>query len=259
MRLPTPPHLVGHDWGAVIAQACAASSPGKIESLTSLAIPPLRRFLSTALASPFFFAQQLARSWYMLFFQLPWLPELWLSASGGVKQLWSAWSATRTANSAGAIDVHMRVASSLLASGGDARILSGALQFYRQIIPTLLGAFVGAPVMRSHHLAAQSSIRLQTSAPQTDAEYLAWVLGAVDADALRVSSMWILGADDGCVCADVFRASVHAIDFAHTILVHTIERAGHWMHLEDGDRVTALLLEFFSFHHSIRANESRGH
>ena len=140
----------------------------------------------------------------------------------------------------------MHVALSLLSVGGDARILSGALQYYRQIIPTLLGVQVGATVMRSHHLAAQSLMPWQTTAPQADADVVAGMLGAADTDALRVPSMWILGDEDGCVYADVFRASVHAVDFARPFAVHTIERAGHWMHLEDGDRVTGLLLDFIS-------------
>lgn len=37
---------------------------------------------------------QIYHSWYMLFFQLPLLPELWLSAAshGGLRRLWRNWS-----------------------------------------------------------------------------------------------------------------------------------------------------------------------
>jgi pimeloyl-ACP methyl ester carboxylesterase len=48
----------------------AMNHPEAIERLAILNLPHPRRFLQ-ALRDP----RQLARSWYMLFFQLPWLPE----------------------------------------------------------------------------------------------------------------------------------------------------------------------------------------
>jgi pimeloyl-ACP methyl ester carboxylesterase len=62
--------LVGHDWGAVVAWATAMYHPQAVERLAILNLPHPRRFLR-ALRDP----RQLMRSWYMFFFQLPWLPE----------------------------------------------------------------------------------------------------------------------------------------------------------------------------------------
>jgi epoxide hydrolase 4 len=63
--------LAGHDWGAAVAWLTAMAHPGVVERLAILNVPHPRRMLD-ALRRP---NQQLARSWYMFFFQLPWLPE----------------------------------------------------------------------------------------------------------------------------------------------------------------------------------------
>ncbi|GAC1316608.1 MAG: alpha/beta hydrolase [Thermoleophilaceae bacterium] len=62
--------LAGHDWGAAVAWATAMSHPEVVERLAILNVPHPRRFLR-ALRGP----RQLAKSWYIVGFQLPWLPE----------------------------------------------------------------------------------------------------------------------------------------------------------------------------------------
>ncbi len=63
--------LVGHDWGAAVAWVVAMAHPEVVERLAILNVPHPRRMLQ-ALRRP---GRQLAKSWYMFFFQLPWLPE----------------------------------------------------------------------------------------------------------------------------------------------------------------------------------------
>ena len=65
-----PVHLVGHDWGAAVAWEVAARRPDLLRSLTALSVPHPAAFLRAMLTS-----SQAHRSRYMLFFQLPWLPE----------------------------------------------------------------------------------------------------------------------------------------------------------------------------------------
>src|SRR5213593_3804250 len=63
--------LAGHDWGAAVAWSAALLHPQRISKLAVLNVPHpsvMRKFLSTR-------PRQLLRSWYMFFFQLPWLPE----------------------------------------------------------------------------------------------------------------------------------------------------------------------------------------
>ncbi|MGI8507068.1 MAG: alpha/beta fold hydrolase [Solirubrobacteraceae bacterium] len=62
--------LVGHDWGAAVAWAAAMNHPEVVERLAILNVPHPRRMLR-GLRQP----RQAVKSWYMFFFQLPWLPE----------------------------------------------------------------------------------------------------------------------------------------------------------------------------------------
>jgi epoxide hydrolase 4 len=69
--------LIGHDWGAGIAWAFAMRHPSAVTRLGILNGPhPLS--MLRALSRP----SQLLKSWYMFFFQLPWLPERLASRDG---------------------------------------------------------------------------------------------------------------------------------------------------------------------------------
>jgi pimeloyl-ACP methyl ester carboxylesterase len=62
-------HLVAHDWGAAVAWVTAMNHPEVVERLAILNLPHPRLFLQSLKT------RQLLKSWYMFFFQLPWLPE----------------------------------------------------------------------------------------------------------------------------------------------------------------------------------------
>ncbi|MEV0119743.1 alpha/beta fold hydrolase [Streptomyces sp. NPDC050844] len=64
-------HVVGHDWGAAIAWTLAATRPDAVATLTALSVPHPAAFMRSLFTS-----RQFLMSWYMSFFQLPWLPEL---------------------------------------------------------------------------------------------------------------------------------------------------------------------------------------
>jgi len=62
--------VVGHDWGASVAWQVAMRYPDLVKRLVALAAPHPIAF-RRAMTDP----SQLRRSWYVFFFQLPWLPE----------------------------------------------------------------------------------------------------------------------------------------------------------------------------------------
>jgi epoxide hydrolase 4 len=62
--------LAGHDWGGLVAWATAAQHPDSVARLAILSMPHPQRMLEGLRT-----VQQLRKSWYILAFQLPWLPE----------------------------------------------------------------------------------------------------------------------------------------------------------------------------------------
>jgi len=70
-------NLVGHDWGGAVAWILAITHPEKLHKLAILNVPHpavMRKFLRRDL-------DQMRRSWYVGFFQIPWLPEKILSVN----------------------------------------------------------------------------------------------------------------------------------------------------------------------------------
>ena len=63
--------IVGHDWGGAIAWTFAMDEPAMTQRLVVLNCPHPAIFSQHLRHS----GRQLARSWYMFFFQIPWLPE----------------------------------------------------------------------------------------------------------------------------------------------------------------------------------------
>ena len=73
-----PVHLVGHDWGGLIAYHVAAMHPEVVDRLAVINAPH-----PSVMARDIWKPAQLVSSWYIFFFQLPFLPERLLSARGG--------------------------------------------------------------------------------------------------------------------------------------------------------------------------------
>lgn len=71
--------VIGHDWGGAITWESVSRYPDRITRAAVLNCPHPAVMFHTLRASP----RQLARSWYMFFFNLPWLPERLLARDGG--------------------------------------------------------------------------------------------------------------------------------------------------------------------------------
>ena len=71
--------LVGHDWGGIVAWWTAIRHPDRVERVAILNAPHPEFLYQGVLKRP----SQLLRSWYVYYFQLPWLPEVGLGSFHG--------------------------------------------------------------------------------------------------------------------------------------------------------------------------------
>jgi pimeloyl-ACP methyl ester carboxylesterase len=69
-------HVVGHDWGGIVAWWLAMRHPDAVDRLVILNAPHPAAYLRELRRTP----SQVLRSWYVLYFQLPWLPETCIRA-----------------------------------------------------------------------------------------------------------------------------------------------------------------------------------
>lgn len=66
--------IIGHDWGGGIAWHMIHEYPGYLEKVIVLNCPPPQVLFFNLFNN----WQQIKKSWYMFFFQLPWLPEFFM-------------------------------------------------------------------------------------------------------------------------------------------------------------------------------------
>jgi pimeloyl-ACP methyl ester carboxylesterase len=166
-------HLVGHDWGAAVAWYVAQRFPDRLHTLTALSIPHPAAFLK-ALAT----SRQALWSSYMLFFQLPWIPERLLLSKRAVS---------------GFVELRSAHAPELAAAEAKAwqepGALTGALNWYRGIpfsSPAEAGKKVTVPTM---HVWSDGDIYVRRKGPRLCGDY-------VDAEyrfeILEGASHWLL-------------------------------------------------------------------
>jgi epoxide hydrolase 4 len=115
--------LVGHDWGGAIAWNFAYSCPEMVERLIVLNIPHPAKF-AEGLRSP----QQLLRSAYILFFQLPILPELFIQSDNyqAIETAFKGMAVDKNAFTSSDIDAYKDAAAKRGA-------LTAMLNYYRNI------------------------------------------------------------------------------------------------------------------------------
>lgn len=86
--------VIGHDWGAMVATGLAAMPDSPFTRAVIMSVPPpasLRAVHGTdRLTLTSYLPAQMLRSWYIGYFQLPWLPDR--SASWVLPRLWRRWS-----------------------------------------------------------------------------------------------------------------------------------------------------------------------
>ncbi len=116
--------LVGHDWGGAIAWNFAYAYPEMVERLVVLNLPHPAKF-----AQGFRTPQQLLRSSYIFFFQLPWLPELLLQASDyqAIENAFTGMAVNKSAFTKADIEAYKNAAAKRGA-------LTAMLSYYRNVL-----------------------------------------------------------------------------------------------------------------------------
>ena len=193
--------VVGHDWGAGVAWAVAQKHPERVSKLAVLQVPIAAAWRDNMSL------RQLLRSWYMFFFQIPWLPE-WLIS----RQDFRAIERTFTEklgrkNSFTAEDV-ARYKDAARQPGA----LTGAINYYR----------------------ANVFDRLFARKQQGDANK--------SNGRVRVPTLFIFGEQDFAILP----ATVRGLDKYIEAYYHEVRipDSGHWVQNEAPAEVNAALLEF---------------
>ena len=195
-----PVHLIGHDWGAAAAYVAAAAAPERFRSLTVMAVPHAGRFARDGLRIP----RQLRLSWYMGFFNIPWLSD-WIVSRRDyrfIRWLWRDWSPSWQPEPG----VLEGVISTLSQPG----VRSAALGYYR---------------------AALSIKALLVSVEE--AHY-----------SVPVPTLALSGERDGCIASDVFEELMVEQDFPQGLTFSRIPQAGHFLHQEQPGRVNRKIVDW---------------
>ena len=116
-------HLVGQDWGAIIAYAVLAAFPELIDRAVVMAVPHPEKVRASMLD-----AKHVQRSFHWWFFQLPDLPEKALAANdfAFIDYLWKIWSSPGFDDSA-----HIAAIKRML---GEPGVLTATLGYYRAML-----------------------------------------------------------------------------------------------------------------------------
>ncbi|APA74889.1 alpha/beta fold hydrolase [Mycobacterium avium subsp. hominissuis] len=199
--------VIGHDWGAIAATGLAAMPDSPFAKAVLMSVPPSaafrRRGGSAAergrLAAHL--ARQVFRSWYILYFQLPWLPER--SASWVLPLLWRRWSPGYRAEE-------------------DLRHVDAA---------------IGAPESWRAALGPYRATIRNTAPP---AQYA--TLHRLWTEEPVLPCLYLHGRDDGCMTS----AFAHQVEkvLSPGSEVDIVEHAGHFLQLEQPDKVAGLVLGF---------------
>jgi len=150
-------HLVGHDWGAAVAWGVAAEMPERLATVSPVSVPHLGAFLKSFATS----SQGLA-SWYMGFFQLPWLPE-WLMRRGD-----GALAAKTLRRSGQTATAAQRDARAMTEPGA----MTGGLNWYRGVPLSNLRASTRRISVPTMYVWSDRDIALKAKAARDTARYV---------------------------------------------------------------------------------------
>jgi pimeloyl-ACP methyl ester carboxylesterase len=195
-----PAMLIGHDWGSAATLMACARRPARISRAVAMAVPHPMTFLGKL---PLNLAQ-LRRSWYMMYFQLPVLPERRIPRENFalIDGLWRDWSPSFAAPPAHLAEVKQCLGQSLPAP----------INYYRAI------AFPVGGAIRRIIDANRAERRIATP------------------------TLYLHGANDGCIGAEISEGQEKY--FTGPLRREIVAGAGHFMQLEKPDAVNRLVLDW---------------
>ena len=198
--------VVGHDWGAAVAWATAAGHPERVWKVASLQVPPLPVWLANMTV------KQALSSWYMLFFQLPFLPEWRIGANdfAGLESMFRKTSRPGTFT-----DTDLAVYKDALRQKSErtnTTALTAALNYYRANVFANLSLSPAAP-----EKAGRGGARI------------------------RVPTLFIYGERDFAIRPETVRDVGRHIDAPYREL--RLARSNHWVQQESPAEVNAALLD----------------
>jgi pimeloyl-ACP methyl ester carboxylesterase len=188
-----PIFLVGHDWGAVHSYLALQQHPEAFRRAVTMAVPHPVAFVRNFMRYPY----QLSRSWYMLFFQLPWIADWSVEHDDFalVQWLWRTWSPGFDPGT-----TYWETLKACLATS-----MPAPINFYRE-------AF-------RHPRDAQQQLKTM----------------ALPENRIQVPTLYLHGSQDGCVHPNLMldQERYFAAEFASEQLAGV----GHFLHLEQPEVV----------------------
>ncbi|WP_302081796.1 alpha/beta fold hydrolase [Salinibaculum rarum] len=197
--------VVGHDWGGAIAWETAIREPDLVRRLAVLNAPHPGAYQRLLTESP----EQLLKSWYVFFFQVPWLPERMLQVDDYriVEEM-----LTETAAPGSFTERDVQRYKDAMARSGD---LSGPVNYYRAI--------------------ARENAREQL---------IAFLPDAVTRDTtVDVPTLVIWGEQDQALSVDLLD---DLDEWVSDLRIQRLPDASHWVQSDAPDEVNELLVEFLA-------------
>lgn len=195
--------IVGHDWGAALAWNLALQQPEYVEKLAALQVPPLAAWKANLTW------QQALKSWYMLFFQLPLLPE-WLLRRNNFALVTQMFRRTLMRQDA-MTETDLAFYRHALSEPG---ALTGGLNYYRANVWRML--------------------RRESASPDA----------APRAAQVKCPTLFIYGEQDPAILPVTVTDISRYVAAPYT--ERRIARSGHWVQQEAKEEVNAALLNFLA-------------
>ncbi len=191
--------VVGHDWGAAVAWAVAQHFPDYVWKVAALQVPP------PAVWGRNLTLRQLLRSWYMFFFQLPSVPEWWMSRDdfAGLGKMLRATSRPGTFT-----DEDINVYKAAAREPG---ALTASVNYYRANFGRFFGRGFGKREVRPR-------------------------------ERVRVPTLFVYGERDFAILPRTVAGVADYVEAPYTEL--RLGRANHWVQQEAPAEVNAALLRF---------------